>query len=1226
MFPTGAYGSKFDGVIDAMSPIFMAFAGALLTIALIVAGTKLGWGSAISGARGRFEAYHNIIDVFIAITGVSCLPIFIGMLLQLDGALLASFATYMQNVKVTGASGNSVSLMSVALQLGMDDASLKALTDGSILGSSFAAVIFVIIYIFTAVGLAIWVKYYYFMRMVAFIILMILGPVFIGLWPFGWGKSRTIAWLKDVIGTIFIQPIQAFTLTIMATLIAVNANAIGTIGNNSQAVSDAKKATASSALNSSANSFTSGFKAASYVDGAKVNDDLLAASNFEVMVVGFIVLILFQPVSRAIAELFGISTNMLDKIHQSTSRTIMTGAAIGGAAVGGLALGAAHLSAAGVKGAGTLAGKAGEKLAEKNKHKQNKLAGNLADKLKGLQKNTSGIKAKEELAKANALLGPNAGRLIGAAAGAGAGNTMAMIGASAAGGEIGKRAALLAPSALSKLGLKEADPYREQMQAQANETTTAGNNSLLESERRKDVNPGEMQEGMKNLSKSELDEVKANAATNQAQLNGLDKDKKVNEARLQELAKKDASGNYISNADTQSKQNETIKNHLKNGEEWDAEHGTPTTLAEIRQKADEIGFDGAKFEKDWSNSEQGKKLTGATREAALVKAENQAMSGFADRVQAANETAAATAGAATTDVMANVDGNQVAQKVDQAEQAFTKQQAEQFDGTPEEFANYMDQPEMQEQLSQVKEAARKDAYIHAGRGVLRHTSQANNDAFVNSTINGDQYQEALSSNLDGMYVPKETQNEMLNNVADLSGERMTHSVNVGDGSNAQVLDNNLYNRMNQQAAYTMNNAGGGTGRKVTAGDLAAVYKPSFMSGSKDTFGTPQEYADHFAQLGQQSYDRYNQQQQNWAHLMDVTQETMQGGAMSRLGRMAGLGSSRPYSPQRTADIATARMHDNPYREATGANSLSLAQASELLPRERDNNGEVAGVAPGSFQKVTTNTHSYLRVKDRQNGVYRTVGMWGVGDGSLAGGEEAYQDLDLTPSGDVVVRQDPMTHRPTGAYRMEGSNRVPITLTNQSNDFGQYFGGKLGASSVLSSQTAEPNSISPYLHIANAPELKSALNGDGDGRVYGDQYNNQGYTDVQLVGRSDGLTIVGNDPRDNVRKVLCEPIKNTVWPGMGQGYEFQAPLKWSNGEYVVDDSKEPVLSPFEGFFADQSKMDGLRNDMHDNIIGHSDQVNHDINHKLLLPTRVDQKNFQINNRPMMPISGLDTMTK
>src|SRR5699024_11893331 len=68
--------------------------------------------------------------------------------------------------------------------------------------------------------------------------------------------------------------------------------------------------------------------------------------GFEVMVIGFIIMITFIPLSRSLAELFGLQTRMLDNIHQSTSQTLQTAAMIGGAALGISALGLGNVIAA----------------------------------------------------------------------------------------------------------------------------------------------------------------------------------------------------------------------------------------------------------------------------------------------------------------------------------------------------------------------------------------------------------------------------------------------------------------------------------------------------------------------------------------------------------------------------------------------------------------------------------------------------------------------------------------------------------------------------------------------------------------------------------------------------------------------------------------------------------------------------------------------------------------
>lgn len=77
-----------------------------------------------------------------------------------------------------------------------------------------------------------------------------------------------------------------------------------------------------------------------------------SAMHFETIVIGFIVLILFQPISKSLASLFGIETNILDNIHQSTSNTLQSAALVaGGAIIGGAALGASVLGTGGLTAA-----------------------------------------------------------------------------------------------------------------------------------------------------------------------------------------------------------------------------------------------------------------------------------------------------------------------------------------------------------------------------------------------------------------------------------------------------------------------------------------------------------------------------------------------------------------------------------------------------------------------------------------------------------------------------------------------------------------------------------------------------------------------------------------------------------------------------------------------------------------------------------------------------------
>src|SRR5699024_6499512 len=140
--------------------------------------------------------------------------------------------------------------------------------------------------------------------------------------------------------------------------------------------------------------------------------DFTVANHFEMMVMAIIVLILFQPVSKGIASLFGFGTNMLDNIHSSTSRTLLTGTAIAGTATLGLAGGALAGASSAAHGASFAKAAVQQKLGEKalNKAekegslgKQSLLRRKTALSNLGKQKDDQKQKALRDLAKANGI-------------------------------------------------------------------------------------------------------------------------------------------------------------------------------------------------------------------------------------------------------------------------------------------------------------------------------------------------------------------------------------------------------------------------------------------------------------------------------------------------------------------------------------------------------------------------------------------------------------------------------------------------------------------------------------------------------------------------------------------------------------------------------------------------------------------------------------------------------
>ncbi|PFA93032.1 type IV secretion system protein [Bacillus cereus] len=68
-------------------------------------------------------------------------------------------------------------------------------------------------------GVTIWAYFYYLMRKITLIILMILGPVFISLFMFPATRQVTFTWFKEFVGTVFVQAIHALLLWIVATIV-----------------------------------------------------------------------------------------------------------------------------------------------------------------------------------------------------------------------------------------------------------------------------------------------------------------------------------------------------------------------------------------------------------------------------------------------------------------------------------------------------------------------------------------------------------------------------------------------------------------------------------------------------------------------------------------------------------------------------------------------------------------------------------------------------------------------------------------------------------------------------------------------------------------------------------------------------------------------------------------------------------------------------------------------
>ncbi|GAB6488256.1 hypothetical protein [Bacillus cereus] len=76
------------------------------------------------------------------------------------------------------------------------------------------------------VGLSLWANFFYLMRAVSLYILMLMGPIMVGMWLFPQKKQQTLYWMREFVGTVLIQGIHAITIWLIFVLVGKSDNTI----------------------------------------------------------------------------------------------------------------------------------------------------------------------------------------------------------------------------------------------------------------------------------------------------------------------------------------------------------------------------------------------------------------------------------------------------------------------------------------------------------------------------------------------------------------------------------------------------------------------------------------------------------------------------------------------------------------------------------------------------------------------------------------------------------------------------------------------------------------------------------------------------------------------------------------------------------------------------------------------------------------------------------------
>lgn len=1209
IYPTNEHYTTMTQVSEWLQPAMIAAGGALITLTLVITTMKMGWGQAIDPVRSRMAWYQNIIDTIISIALVAAFPLFVNEILQVDGALLMGFADFMNQISP---SGSKETVFQTALKLGYDRTTLNAVSTGMLLGGTdFAGVVFEIIYLIAFIGLAVYIKYFYFIRAITFTVLVAIGPIFMALWSFNPAKGRTFAWLRDFLGTVFINVIHALTLTFMALFMDWNNGRI--VGQSASYIAGVLNWQKANPGKQFLNTITGGLANQGPSSGQLQG----GASVFEVLVVGFIIMILFKPLSKSLAELFGINTNMLDNIYHSTSNTLKAGAIIGGGAI--IAGSVAPTAIAGrtlKEGAGA--------LKDGIKGNRGKKALGWRDQLKNVGKGTAASARRRRpftssVAKMNGIVGPGVGRMIGFAAGAGAGDPQAMLALSKAGGAMGERAARLANKPLSALGLGQV--YR------------AGRYLAKKK-------PGE--------DKFVDGKVKAaNAKTQDSLAKGAQAVRDANDGHTTVDAN-------IANIEAKKK---AVEDEFRAGNiTSDYMNEQLGTLNDQERKLESLKDD-ADFQDNLAKADARKQTNGSYVNASrLASVTKDTLGSEADKLDGINgqadgvQQALALAGAATSGAnMSRLNGATIEKAAQDAKVRYAKANADNY--AQNGFMNkaeWMDSSQYRQGEAKAMQMARQEAAINSAGKVFSMPDQANNSAFGSSMVNKDVYKQDLAQRMQASGISPEAQQRALNAIDDVQGKALMSETKI-NGSNIplQTLDYGLNNELAKQNAFTINNAGNAdnTQDPVSAYDLAQVYKgdanpASVIGGGPDDSLTVSDFQRYMKKnapseglnnlrAGLSSF--YADYQNAQANLNSATNSTANG--TDTLSMSNWLGSNPSFGGSfngghsfggsgSTVDpnglIATQRIAN--FNKDWGPVGMAPSEAIDTLTANASPSAEGAsvggsGIPAGDFQLVTSNGGSYIRAK-MDDGSYQLVGNWGAGDPSLQGDESIIQNLDVSPDGTIGPRYDSNTHRMEDPFSIVGDAKVARAYSNGGPDLSQMLGG------FASETRSHAVDMSDFNTMQQAPELRKA---DMDAGYLTLDKLGSNYSDYQYYSDGDHGVIVGKDKRDGLYKQISNVVDEDMLEGHAQGQQYSIPLVDSGNGLYPDPNADPHVYSKDPMTTQSEKevIDTLKTHM-DNIQGRQ-EFNTYLN-DILQPTERNLHHYIAQNPANQGIEYTDFASK
>ena len=452
-----------------------------------------------------------------------------------------------------------------------------------------------------------------------------------------------------------------------------------------------------------------------------------------------------------------------------------------------------------------------------------------------------------------------------------------------------------------------------------------------------------------------------------------------------------------------------------------------------------------------------------------------------------------------------------------------------------------------------------------------------------------------------------------------------------NGSPARILDSGLWHKLNSQTANTINATWGGL-PKITADSLENLYNDAGYNvyggliGNNTEMPAAQDFSSFVNQQDQAAY--LAEGHRNWTEFRNMSAMTAKKydstnpltwfsnpnqfqWEKSHPEFKNDFNSSTAYGNRINDSIAQDRISNNPDLQPDIC-GMSLDNAYMMLPKA--SNG--SSIKPGAFRMQIQNTHSMLQAAD-SDGNWFSVGNIGRGDGTLEAGQTVYQDLDLSSNGTPSLHYDSASHSISAPYTLDGTRRIPATLSNGIPELTSFFNNPKFANSTITN-------TGDFLHMPKSYILNRSQAFDTNPTL--DQYSN--YADFALQGNNSSYIITGINKSTGQREVLTSLFENSPELGsMPSNTSYYIPLI-NNGETGLDISKTGDSHIYFNGNVKQSDKK-LANQVFSSFLSDEPRINH-VNsylHESILPyTKSYLRNFIANNPANLSGLNLDTFYK